>query len=449
LQSSGELYFLQVFAKGARAMARYHAFKIVPLAACVMFSFDAPPAFSQELTPAVGNEPKTALLVAEPAGDPEAIDDYSNYGIAAASETADDATQSEQADEAGSKEVEVVRERYPNRTIKIEREVTQDAQGNYINHGSWKMWDERGTLVAEGHFKNGERDGTWNRWYRGGESDLLSKIPYQQFAAPFVSQAVFKNGKLDGKWTIYDSKQRKISEWEFTDGDRNGKSSWWFASGKKMREIDFDKGEINGEFNEWNVEGKQTIKDEYQHGRKLAMKTDYHNGGAKQKKSEGMYLYAKEIVQTPDDWWNAKIAVYTKQGKDEKHGKWNSWYPSGQKQIEGAYQNDLQVGKFIWWFDNGQVALEGAYENGKQIGPWVWWHQNGLKATHGEYADGNPTGRWRWWDTNGRVNETADLSHSEGKVVETPNVPAPSAASKNEALLPKPATPRVRSQFKR
>jgi antitoxin component YwqK of YwqJK toxin-antitoxin module len=449
-------------------MARYYPLSIVPLAACVLWTLDGPRAFSQELSPAIG-EPKTALLVTEPFNGPEAFDEE-DYGDGAADETlddsvagneaaneksktlasreaADDAAASEDA-ETRSGEVEIVRERYPNRSVKVEREVTQDAQGNYINHGSWKMWDERGTLVAEGRFKNGERDGVWNRWYRGNEADLLTKIPYQQFTAPFISQGVFKYGKLDGKWTIYDSKQRKISEWEFADGERHGKSTWWFANGRKMRDIDFDKGEINGEFIEWNAEGKETAKSTYQHGRKLAAKTEYHKGNSKHKESEGLYLHAKEIVQTPDDWWDAKIAVYTKQGKDEKHGPWVSWYPSGHKHIQGEYKNDLQVGKFTWWYENGQIALEGTYENGKQVGPWVWWHQNGLKATQGEYAEGSPTGQWRWWDSNGRVNETADLSHSEGKVVDKPALPAP-AATKNEALLPKPVTPRVRSQFKR
>lgn len=430
-------------------MARYHALSVVPLAACVMLALDGSLVFSQELAAAAGNEPNAALIAAEPLQEPEALDDE-GYAENAASETADDAAASVGEIEADSDAVEVVRERFPNRSVKIEREVTQDAEGNYINHGNWKMWDERGTLVAEGRYKHGEREGTWNRWYRGNEIDLLTKAPYQQFTAPFVSQATFKDGKLDGKWAIFDSKQRKISDWEFAGGERHGKSIWLFANGRKMREIDFDNGEINGDFIEWNAEGKETSKAAYQHGRKLALKTDHHDGRSKQKKSEGMYLYAKEIVQTPDDWWDAKIAVYAKQGKDEKHGAWTAWYASGQKQLEGEYQNDLQVGKFTWWYDNGQMALEGSFENGKQAGPWVWWHPNGLKATQGEYADGNPTGRWRWWDVNGRVNETADLSHSEGKVVDKPAAPAPAAgAPKNEALLPKAISPRVRSQFKR
>src|SRR5690606_4804533 len=64
-------------------------------------------------------------------------------------------------DFASDSKVEVIRERYPNRTVKIEREVTQDADGNYVNHGTWKMWDEAGNLVAEGRYFNGQREGIW------------------------------------------------------------------------------------------------------------------------------------------------------------------------------------------------------------------------------------------------------------------------------------------------
>ena len=58
---------------------------------------------------------------------------------------------------------ELIKERYPNGRVKIAREVTQDNHGNYINHGSWKMWDERGTLVAQGQYHEGQRTGLWNR----------------------------------------------------------------------------------------------------------------------------------------------------------------------------------------------------------------------------------------------------------------------------------------------
>lgn len=415
-------------------MARYAALFKLPLAACFVLSVEGLAARAEDGYPDYGQSAAASENY-----------DY-EYGDTSG-ETAESAEPAEMPAEAAQTEEEseheVIRERFPNGSIRIEREVTQDADGNYINHGSWKMFDERGTIVAEGHYANGERDGTWNRWYRGNEAELFSKLPYQQFTPPFVSQASFHNGKLHGRWGIYDAKQRKISEWQFADGEREGRSSWYFATGRKMREIDYQKGEIHGEHNEWNADGRQTIKDEYRDGRKLAAKVDYYPN--KQKKTEGMYLHAREVVQTPDDWWTVKIASYAKQGKDEKYGQWIAWYQSGQKQMQGEYRNDLQVGKFQWWYENGQIALQGSYDNGKQVGKWTWWHDNGQKKTQGEYADGNPTGRWRWWDTNGRVHETADLTHGDTKVVDVP-LPVPHKA---EALAPHPAAPRVRGQIKR
>ena len=425
-------------------MARYSALFSLPLAACMVLSLDQLAARAQDGYPGFKRIPTATALLSEEAGEYEYEEPSNNEG-ADEERSMPDENRDEQtaplADEA--EEHEVIRERFPNGSIRLEREVTQDADGNYINHGAWKMFDERGTIVAEGHYRNGERDGVWNRWYRGNEVDLLTKLPYQQFSGPFVSQANFENGKLHGKWGIYDSKQRKVSEWMFEGGNRNGKSVWYFANGHKMREIDYRDGEIDGEHNEWNADGRQTIKDTYQAGRKVAAKIDYYSN--KQKKTEGMYLYAREVVQTPDDWWTAKLATYMKQGKDEKNGIWVSWYQNGQKQTQGEYRNDLQVGKFNWWYETGQLALQGSYDAGKQVGKWTWWHPNGQKSTQGEYADGNPTGRWRWWDTNGRVHETADLTHGDTKVVDVP----PPVPHKAEALPAHPAAPKVRSQIKR
>ena len=48
--------------------------------------------------------------------------------------TADDATESTVEGTGG---VEVIRERFPNSAVKVERHVTQDAEGNYYNHGLW------------------------------------------------------------------------------------------------------------------------------------------------------------------------------------------------------------------------------------------------------------------------------------------------------------------------
>jgi antitoxin component YwqK of YwqJK toxin-antitoxin module len=330
--------------------------------------------------------------------------------------------ESDESTSVNPSETEVVTERYPDGAVKIEREVTQDAQFNYINHGAWEMWDQAGNPVAQGEYENNNRTGTWIRWYRTlADGSLLTKAPYQQFATPFISQATFSNGRLDGAWTIYDGKKRKISQWEFVDGKRHGKAIWWHANGRKMREVSYRDGEIDGELVEWGPEGSVLVKDTYQFGRKVASKTANHPGG--KKKSEGVYLFAKDVEQTPDDWWNCKPQVTIKQGKDERHGPWTSWYSNGQRQMEGTFEHDVQVGQFTWWHNNGQKSLEGRFETGKQDGPWTWWYASGQRSIRGEYVHGNPTGRWTWWKEDGKVAQSADLSHSEGVVIETPHTP--------------------------
>ncbi len=337
--------------------------------------------------------------------------------------------------------VETIKERYPDGTIKIERETTQDAQGNYINHGSWKMWDKAGNPVAQGEFRFGNRTGTWVRWYRTiTEVDLLQKIPYRDFAGPFISQATFEHGQLHGTWNIYDGKKKKISQWSFVDGKRHGPSIWWFPNGKKMREIQYRDGQIDGQLIEMGSAGTVTSNLTYQEGRKLARKNSTYPGGAK--KSQGLYLFAKDIEQSPDDWWTAKLMVTIKAGKDEKQGPWISWHSNGQRQLEGTYDHDLQVGLFSWWHANGQKALEGRYDAGKQDGDWTWWYPNGQKSIHGEYAHGNPTGRWTWWKEDGRVAQAADLSHSEGVVIDTPKPMEP--APMPQVRKPTPRKPTVR-----
>jgi antitoxin component YwqK of YwqJK toxin-antitoxin module len=334
---------------------------------------------------------------------------------------------------------EVIKERYPDGTIRVEREVAQDPQGNYHNHGVWKTWDAKGGLVAQGEYDLGSRTGTWVRWYRNpNEVPLLSKPPFSKYNGPFISQASFDNDQLQGMWTIYDGKKNKISQIEFSHGKRHGTSIWWHINGHKAREAQYRDGELHGQLLEWSPEGTLVIKETYQAGHRQAAKVvaKYQDGS---KKSEGMYLFAKEVEQTPDDWWNCRMQTTAKQGKDERHGAWTTWYSNGQPQLEGNFEHDLQHGQFSWWHQNGQKALEGRFDGGKQHGTWTWWYPTGQKSIRGEYAHGNPTGRWTWWKEDGKVGQSADLSHSEGIVVD----PAPANSDLDAA--PQAIQPRARN----
>ncbi len=315
-------------------------------------------------------------------------------------------------------EPEVIRERYTNRRVKVQREVIQDASQNYINHGSWKMWDEQGNLVVDGFYEYNQRHGAWTRVYRNRDAKLLTLAPFNQAQTPIVSQATFKDGELDGTWLIYDANKRKLSEWQFVEGRRHGRSTWWYANGRKMREINYDDGAIDGDLLEWDQNEKLVKRDHYQNGRRLAKKTDYFRD--KNKRSEGTVLYPKLVLDKPDDWWNCTLATYTQEGEPEKHGSWISWFSNGQRKLEGQYEHDIPVGQFVWWHANGQKSLEANYQNGKQHGTWTWWHENGQKSIQGEYANGDPSNKWLWWQGNGKVAQRADFSEPNGRMLAMP-----------------------------
>jgi antitoxin component YwqK of YwqJK toxin-antitoxin module len=228
------------------------------------------------------------------------------------------------------------------------------------------------------------------------EVALLSDMPYRQFQGPFVSQAEFDGGKLNGRWTIYDSKQHKISEWNYVAGRRHGVWTSWYASGRKMREANYINGDLEGTVTEWSPDGSVTTKDTYQGGHKLARKVEYYTQS--QKKSEGMYLFAKQESK------------FTTIGKDERHGESMTWHPNGQVHVQGSYEHDAPVGTHTWWYANGQKAVEGCFTNGQRHGQWTWYHQNGQKSTHGEFVMGGPHGRWIWWSPAGKVAQKVEYS---------------------------------------
>jgi antitoxin component YwqK of YwqJK toxin-antitoxin module len=316
---------------------------------------------------------------------------------------------------------EVVRERFPNGRLHVERQVVQDAEQNYINHGPWRMWDEQGRALAEGIYRYNEREGVWTRIYRARDVKMLTLPPFQQSQPPFISQATFHNGQLDGVWVIFDAGKHKLCEWEFRAGRRHGKSVWWYPDGRKMREINYADGTIDGQLLEWDATGKQVTSDYFKEGRRLAKKTEYYRN--RQKRAEGSIIYPQLVLELADDWWSGTLATYRREGQAEKHGTWVTWHANGQKSLQGQFTNGLPDGDFVWWHENGQRSLQASYSQGKKDGVWTWWHPNGQKSIQGEYANSAPASSWTWWQEDGRVAKRSNFTGTEeGEMIAMPDV---------------------------
>jgi antitoxin component YwqK of YwqJK toxin-antitoxin module len=285
--------------------------------------------------------------------------------------------------------VELVKERFPSGNVRIEREMSQDAEGNYIPHGVWRQYDEKGRLIVEGRYDHNRRVGLWRRFYRASEAPLMATDPYKDFTGPFISEATFDNGLLQGKWTIVDAKQRKASEIEFTDGERNGKAIWYYPNGKMMSQASYTNGRVNGDVVNWAPNGSVVDQESYENGRKLGTTVEYHPD--KSKKSEVTYLYAPLAIKTPDDWASCTLAKFESQGEDEKHGPFRAWHPNGQVAKQGEFRYNRPVGKFLYWYPNSQKQMEGTYADGKPEGVWPGTTSTAQRRSRDSTATARPS----------------------------------------------------------
>lgn len=299
---------------------------------------------------------------------------------------------------------ELITERYPNRTVKIQRTVKQDDERNYVNHGPWTMWDEQGRLVAQGEYRDGKRHGDWMR--------VLPQFPGSPsgFQAPFTSQATFDDGQLNGTWSVVDSQNRIVGSWDFERGELHGSASVFYTNGQQRQEMRFAHGSPDGEATAWKTDGTVWSRDYYREGKQLVPVVTWHDD--KQKESEGWLERSTFRMAANVDWWEGVLEVsrLDAEGEDLRVGTWSEWHANGTPRYVGKFDEGQPVGEHAWWHENGQRLLIGAYEEGDREGRWTRWHANGQKQEEGQYVAGLKDGIWTAWSETGEVLQTEELA---------------------------------------
>jgi antitoxin component YwqK of YwqJK toxin-antitoxin module len=317
-------------------------------------------------------------------------------------------------------ETETIRERFPNGTVRIERQVALDAEGNYVKHGSYQEWNDKGQPVIIGQYVQGKREGHWLQFIYKPVSGILTAMPYNEFEPPFTSDAEFKDNKLQGTWKIADAKGRIASIIDFEDGLRSGAANWYFVNGKPYFESHYSKGLLDGDASEFAKDGSRKRQDVYNLGQRLEVKREYFPD--KRPRTEFEYLTPKQSLVSQDDWANLKMALYEPEGDIVKHGPFTVWHENGQVHSKGQYKMGELDGEFQSWHPTGDRESAGKFVGGKMQGMWCWWHPNGMKLATGNYAEGNREGNWRAWDSEGMLVKKDVFDNSELAV------PTPDAA---------------------
>ncbi len=312
------------------------------------------------------------------------------------------------AKETIQEDTETIRERFPNGNLRVERQVALDAEGNYVNHGPYQEWNEKGQLIISGEFHLGVRAGIWMQYIFQINGTVLAASPYTEFEAPFLSEAEFSGDLLQGTWRISDAKGRVASFIEFQNGLRHGKAEWFFVNGNPYFRSEYKDGLLSGEAIEFQRDGNIKRQDEYLEGRRAEVKREFYR--ERVPKLEMAVLTPPHVLKSADDWQTTKMAAYESRGEGTRHGPFIVWHENGQVRARGFYDMNRLHEDYESWYESGDRESAGRFEDGRMVGTWTWWHRNGMKRAHGNYIDGNPEGNWRAWSVDGKLvrQETFD-----------------------------------------
>ena len=87
----------------------------------------------------------------------------------------------------------------------------------------------------------------------------------------------------------------------------------------------------------------------------------------------------------------------------QKHGAWRYYWPNGNLQTEGYYEDGLKEGTFRVWVEQGQKIEEGKYRQGAKQGVWKGWHRNGKLKSETEFVDGKIHGFRKLYGKDGKL----------------------------------------------
>jgi len=91
-------------------------------------------------------------------------------------------------------------------------------------------------------------------------------------------------------------------------------------------------------------------------------------------------------------------------GKEFKlHGPYVDFWPNGQKQSEGAYQEGFQVGLWSFWNTEGVKTSEIEFVRGNYHGKRVLYFSNGKPRIVEEYANGKRNGLVQEFSEDGKL----------------------------------------------
>ena len=263
------------------------------------------------------------------------------------------------------------KEWHPNGALKVEAtviggtaDVAEGAQKDWLFDGVCRVWNEKGTLIAEILYEKGVLEGKTRHFYSTGQ--LKKELPYVNHLLEGEGAEYYPNGTLKAQFYFLKDLQNGPCIGFFDNGTVSWQETWrdgrlWQAAyfdpeGRSLTTVD-------------QGEGFRVVYD----GMRISQHTQIKNGV-----TEGLVknFGSDEKLQSVYEIRNGK-----------KQGKEIIYFPNLQPKMEIHWDEDAIHGIAKTWYENGQIRSEREYNRNKKMGSSFAWYKNGAIMMIEEYED--------------------------------------------------------------
>lgn len=236
------------------------------------------------------------------------------------------------------------------------RELNEQGEPIRVKHGEWKYLDPEGTLRLLETFDNGQLSG-----------------PYASYTAKgtLIEEGSYSQGERDGTWKSYNEMEVQLTEINYAHGLFDGPTFTYYDSGRPLAMGLYKEGNEAGVWTTFHSDGSMEMRRHFTDG--VLTKEEFING----------------TFETSFDDGRPKTEYTFKDGK--KHGMFREWHDAGAPTIkerldeltgatyyeevmeglklkqEGEYVNGQLDGALYFYDLNGRIIKEENYENGKRL----------------------------------------------------------------------------------
>ncbi len=245
--------------------------------------------------------------------------------------------------------------------------------GNGLQTGLWKWYNEKGNLVRSYTMKEGELNGTFTDYFEDGNID--ERIEFKNDMRNGSSKDYYRNGGL-------------FSNQQYKDNKLVGKMLYYHKNG--VIQYTFSRNE------EEKLHG--TFK-QYYPNQQLKEIVSYNEGSID---SMGTSYYANGQIQSRFDYKNGK-----------GDGPYLEYFPNGEIERKGTYSEGTVVGENVDYFSNGKLYQKSIYDvDGKLTGLLQEFDKDGVKFKEFDYKKGNIVA-YRYYDKQGNIIQQAEKKFGE------------------------------------